>query len=282
MINKLVSVNITTYNRANLLIRCLNSILKQSYQNIEIIIVDDCSVDNTKEIVRAYQKKDSRIKYFRHNLNKGNASSRNTALENCNGFYISFMDDDDEWIDNDKIKKQVKIFENSHDKYLAIICSGIMRVDKNENEIIEYAKKPKDLKLQVLLGGLIHNSTAMVKKEIIEKVGGFDINMPRGVDSDFFRRVIVKYGHSVVFMNDITTKYYENVMVRMTDSRSIKSLKRDIKSNELCLSNYEYEFEEFKYAKIIRKQRYTRTYIKLLILEFNIINIKKFLKFLIK
>ena len=93
--NKLVSVNITTFNRAHLLPRCLDSILTQSYKNLEIIIVDDCSTDYTEEVVKKYQAKDSRIKYFKHEKNMGNAHARNTALKNCSGFYVAFMDDDD-------------------------------------------------------------------------------------------------------------------------------------------------------------------------------------------
>ena len=96
----LVSVNITTFNRSDNLIRCIDSVLKQDYQNIEIIIVDDCSTDNTYDVVKNYQRKDRRIKYFRHQKNKGNAHARNTAFEKCNGVYVAFLDDDDEWIEN--------------------------------------------------------------------------------------------------------------------------------------------------------------------------------------
>ncbi len=82
---KLVSVNIATYNRENLLPRCLNSVLSQSYTNLEIIVVDDCSTDNTVKLLKAYQKKDKRIKYIRHETNKKLATTRNTAWKNSNG-----------------------------------------------------------------------------------------------------------------------------------------------------------------------------------------------------
>ena len=83
--DKLVSVNITTYNREKLLPRCLESVLSQSYEKIEIIIVDDCSSDNTSRVIEEYQKKDCRIKYIRHETNKKLATARNTAWQNSKG-----------------------------------------------------------------------------------------------------------------------------------------------------------------------------------------------------
>ena len=165
---KLVSVNITTYNRANLLSKCLESVLNQSYLNLEVVVVNDCSTDNTEKIIKDYQQNDNRIKYFKHDVNKGNAAARNTALKYSTGFYVAFLDDDDEWIDIDKIKKQVVIFENSKDNNLGIICSGILRHKGSGEGIIQKALQPKDIKYEVLKGGLIHNSTVLTKRSIME------------------------------------------------------------------------------------------------------------------
>ena len=235
---KLVSVNITTYNRAYILPRCLDSVLRQKYKNIEIVIVDDSSNDNTSEIAEIYKKKDNRIKYFKHHANRGNAYTRNTALQKCRGYYVAFMDDDDEWIDKDKIKKQVEIFEKSKDSKLGLVCSGIVRYKMNGEKTIERVSDPKDIKYEALRGGLIHNSTVLTKRDIIIEVGGFDLNVCRGIDSEFFRRMIVIYNYNIFFMKDITSRYYETSNNRLTVSENCKGHLKHIISQRVNLRKY--------------------------------------------
>lgn len=220
----LVSVNITTYNRAELLPRCLNSVLVQDYSNLEIIVVDDCSTDNTKEVIRNFIKLDDRVNYYSHDRNKGNAFARNTALSKCTGEYIAFLDDDDEWIDKSKILKQVEIFRKSKDLSLAVVCTGIVRITDFGNECVEVAKPPRQLKQAFLSGGVIHNSTALVRGDIARKVNGFSVYVKRGIDSEFFRRLVIKGNYNVHFMSEITCKYYENSTVRLTKSSKIYHL----------------------------------------------------------
>ena len=88
MKNKLVSVCITTFNRKASLIETVNSILSQTYQNIEVIIVDDCSSDGTDIIIKKILSKKKKIKYIRHKKNKGLAAARNTAIFNAKGRYF--------------------------------------------------------------------------------------------------------------------------------------------------------------------------------------------------
>lgn len=277
-INDLVSVNVTTYNRSSLLKRSIESIQRQTYKNLEIIIVDDCSEDDTEEIVKFYQEQDNRIVYLRHNKNMGNAHARNTALKNCHGHYVAFMDDDDEWIDDDKIFKQVNIFKENQNANLGIICSGIVRKTPVK-EIVEQAKEPKDIIAKVLQGGLIHNSTAMVLKDIMLRVNGFDESVPRGVDSEFFRRLIVQYQYQVFFMNEITCKYYEDSPNRMTSS-SISGIKKDIESNFITLKKYQEYFKEYKDIKNKRKIHVIRKIFYIIWKEKNIKYSKKLLELL--
>ena len=235
---KLVSVIITTYNRALLLQRCLDSVLAQNYKNLEIIVADDCSTDNTNEIVKKYQKKDSRIKYFKHNKNKGNAYTRNTAFRNCKGFYVAFLDDDDQWIDKNKIRNQVNIYKKTDDIKLGIVCSGIIRIKRDGKKIKEKAIKPKNLKYKVLKGGLIHNSTVLTKRKIIKQVGKFNLKISRGVDSEFFRRLIVIYNFNVFFMKDITVKYYENSKNRMSSLETCVEIGKHIEAQVFNIKVY--------------------------------------------
>ncbi len=100
----LVSVIIPTYNRADLIGHTLDSAINQSYRNLEIIVIDDGSVDNTEEVVKAIG--DSRIRYIRHQTNCGGSTARNTGIEAARGEYIAFLDSDDIWVPN-KIQLQL-------------------------------------------------------------------------------------------------------------------------------------------------------------------------------
>lgn len=218
MKSDLVSVNITTFNRAHLLSRCLNSVLNQSYKNIEVIIVDDASTDHTEDIVKKFQLKYDQIFYFKHKKNKGNARARNTALKKCNGIYVAFLDDDDEWIDENKIKKQVEIFQRNNDNKLGIVCSGIIRHTHDGFQSKEKPNIPKNLKSRILKGGgLIHNSTVLTKKSILNELNGFNTELPRGIDYEFFIRLVVLHNYKVSIIDELTCKYYEDSPNRMTE-----------------------------------------------------------------
>ena len=105
-----VSVIILTYNRATLLRRALQSVLNQSFGDFEIIVVDDASVDGTKDVMR--DMSDNRIQYVQHKQNMGEGRSRNTGLAKAQGQYIAFLDDDDEWLP-EKLELQVSLMEKS-------------------------------------------------------------------------------------------------------------------------------------------------------------------------
>ena len=115
--NKLISVIIPTFNSRTHLKNCLNSVLSQTYQNFEIIIVDDCSSDNTVKIIKNFIKKDSRIKLFKTKKNSGTVSvPRNLGVKKARGKLISFLDSDDQWEKN-KLQSQVKVYNNKKTIY---------------------------------------------------------------------------------------------------------------------------------------------------------------------
>lgn len=267
MKNKLISINITTFNRAQLLKRCIDSVLSQTYTYIEINIVDDCSDDNTQKVINEYSKKDNRIKYYRHEKNLGNAYARNTALKYTNGYYIAFMDDDDEWIDKLKLEKQYNIFEK-YDSKLGLICSNPRIYTSSTESYDKTITKPIDLKEAILSGNsLIYNSTCFTKKSILDKIGGFDTKIPKGIDSDFFRTCIVKYDYDVYFMNEVNTAVHEYGDDRMTPLKSIKAMKKNIRSNELCLNKFKNYFKNYPHIKRYRKISIIKQYLKLMIKE---------------
>ena len=110
----LVSIISPTYNDEDTIENTINSVLNQSYKNWEMIIVDDCSRDNTGYIVKQKAKEDERIKYIKLDKNSGASVARNVALKNAKGKYIAFLDCDDLWLE-DKLKKQVNFMHISRD-----------------------------------------------------------------------------------------------------------------------------------------------------------------------
>lgn len=108
---ELVSVIMPSYNTASFIAESIQSVLAQSYKDWELIIVDDCSPDNTDEIVKPYLS-DERIKYLKNEKNSGAAVSRNRALREAKGKWIAFLDSDDLWMP-DKLKKQVGFMEKN-------------------------------------------------------------------------------------------------------------------------------------------------------------------------
>ena len=96
---ELVSVVIPTHNRGDLLPRAIRSVLQQTYLNLQCIVVDDASTENTAQVV--YQFEDDRLVYLFHESNRGASAARNTGIAHAKGKLIAFLDDDDEWDDDD-------------------------------------------------------------------------------------------------------------------------------------------------------------------------------------
>jgi glycosyltransferase involved in cell wall biosynthesis len=123
-----VSVIIPTYNRAGLLKRAIQSVLNQIYQDFEIIIVDDASTDNTENVIESF--KEHRIRYIKHESNKGAAVARNTGIKFANENYIAFQDSDDEWLP-EKLEKQMEIIEHASPR-VGVVYTGYRRIIGNK------------------------------------------------------------------------------------------------------------------------------------------------------
>jgi len=124
----LVSIIMPSYNTAEYIAESIQSVLSQSYLDWELIVVDDCSTDNTDEVIKPYLA-DERIKYIKNATNSGAAVSRNRALCEARGKWIAFLDSDDIWMP-DKLEKQVSYMEEndyhfSYTNYSEINADGI-------------------------------------------------------------------------------------------------------------------------------------------------------------
>ena len=110
--------------------RSIESVLSQTFQDFEIIVVDDGSTDNTEEVVNSFN--DERIRYVRHEQNKGEAAARNTGIKLARGDYIASQDSDDEWLP-EKLARQIEVFENSPPE-VGVVYTGFWKLSHTYQE----------------------------------------------------------------------------------------------------------------------------------------------------
>lgn len=237
-----VSVIIPTYNRTSLLIEAVQSVLSQSYNDLECIIVDDGSEEDTASVID--QSIDPRIKYVEHNQNKGASAARNTGIEQAQGEFIAFLDDDDEWMP-EKLEKQVELMRRRSDDFGLVYCW------------MDYYEYPdnKYKKVRPTLSGNIfeemldrqrigNSSTLLVRSEVIDRIGGFDESLPRGNDGDFIRRVARKY--KIDYVPKVLVKYYTGHGNKRITNKSKEGIENHIHGTEV-------KFEKFNVYRYPRR-----------------------------
>ena len=163
----LVSIITPTYNCGNYIADTIKSVLAQSYDNWEMVIVDDCSTDNTQEVVASFP--DKRIKYHRLKKNSGAAVARTEAMRLADGEYMAFLDSDDLWTPN-KLERQIEFMNNNN---YAFTCTAYEQIDdkgKPLDRIIKTIKKTSYNRL--LLDCPVGNSTVMYN---VAKMGKFEV-----------------------------------------------------------------------------------------------------------
>ncbi|WP_397445417.1 glycosyltransferase family 2 protein [Polaribacter sp. R77954] len=180
----MISVVIPLYNKAHTIVNTLKTVLDQTFQEYEVVIVNDGSTDNSVEVINGYTT-DKRIKIFNQN-NQGVSGARNTGVENAQYNYIAFLDGDDEWLSTylQKMKEAIEAFPKS-----AFFCSAGMgknskgygkprQIDKYKGKIVhfEFFENPHVF---------LHISAVVVTKELFYKVGGFPLGMKRNEDFTF-------------------------------------------------------------------------------------------------
>ena len=133
----LVSIITPSYNSSRFIEKTIKSVQNQTYVNWELVITDDCSIDNTVEIIESIAAIDNRIKLFKLQNNSGAGVARNNSIKEAQGRYIAFLDSDDVW-KSDKLEKQLKFMKDNHYRF---VHSYATVVDENDN-IIGYNTKP--------------------------------------------------------------------------------------------------------------------------------------------
>lgn len=169
MISQLVSIITPCHNSESYIERAIESVLAQTYQNWELLICDDCSTDNSAEIIKAYTSKDPRIKYFKTEKASGSPTKpRNICIENSKGLFIAFLDSDDIWLPN-KLEEQINLLEM--DNNAAIAFSYYEKIDEAGTRDNRIVKSPDNITYNKLLyGNVIGCLTGMYDTKKVGKI----------------------------------------------------------------------------------------------------------------
>jgi len=242
-----VSVIIPTYNRGWCIGRSISSILYQQYEGYEVIVVDDGSGDNTKEILSLFGE---RIRIIRNLENKGVAYSRNIGIKNARYPFIAFLDSDDYWLPK-KLLYQIQFFKENPDAKICQTQEIWIRKGKRVNPKKKHLKPSGDIFKPSLRLCLVSPSAVMLKKELFDEVGLFDEDLPVCEDYDMWLRISCRYpvylidkplvvktgGHN----DQLSSKYWG------MDRFRIYSLVKLIKNEALPEEKYEAAIEELSY-----------------------------------
>jgi len=217
-----VSVIIPTYNDSKNLIIAIESVLAQSFKELEIIVVDDGSTDETKNILKPYIESNKIIYLYQEN--SGVRDARVKGISIAEGEYIAFLDSDDEWVLKDKIENQIEFLDNNREYVL--VGTGVINVDNNDKEINRYLMPETDEKIRqkILRINTFINSSVLLRKTSLEKVGNsesiledYDLWLKLGTVGEFKNLPIyaVKFrinfqGHGAINKNE---RLRENIVL---------------------------------------------------------------------
>lgn len=190
----LVSVIIPTYNREDQIEMSVQSVLKQTYTNIEIIISDDCSTDNTEEVARRLASGNAKVKYYKTPHNGGPAKARNYAFQYAQGEYIAFHDDDDEWHPD---KLEIQMTKMLSDDSIDMTFGKMVRYYENQclgivDEDFDWDRKKDNFPQEILMDNYVGAPTIVIKREAFDRIGGFCEEIPSIEDWEFAIRAALE------------------------------------------------------------------------------------------
>jgi len=234
----MVSVIIPTYNRNNTLKRAIRSVLNQTFQDFEIVVIDDASTESPEKLITAFN--DARIRYFCHESNRGANVARNTGINASSGKYIAFLDSDDEWLP-EKLECQIKSFENlpvnvgAHYSGLTVVSSkGVVldrRIPSASGDILS------TLFTRNCIGPL---SSVIVRRSALDHSGLFDEQLPASQDWDLYIRIAHHFHFG--FTRKPLVSYH------ISSDSITKNMKSKALARHMILKKYEDRIKKNPYA----------------------------------
>lgn len=245
-----VSIQMCTYNRAHFIKQAIQSVLSQTFSNWELLIIDDASTDNTKEVVASCPP-DTRIKYVENESNLGITKNRNKCLNLSQGEYIAVLDSDDYWLDRTKLEKQVE-FLDKNPSY-ALVGTNMQIVDENNN-IIRRAFYQRDdalIKSGILTKNQFCHSSVLYRKKIVKELGGYDESLVIWEDYDLWLRIGINSKFDNLSLISTAYRKHEN----QSDS---KKRKESLKFLSEIIEKYKDDYPNYFIARLVQFLRILR------------------------
>ena len=214
-----ISIITPVYNSEKYLMQTIETVINQTYKNWEMILVDDCSTDESANIIKQYSAKDSRIKYYKLKENSGAAVARNFALENSTGRFIAYLDADDLW-KKDKLEKQMNfMLDNNY----AFTCTSYEKIDEKGESKDKIIKMPQKVNYNLYLRNTIIQTVGiMVDTKIIDKQLLIMPNIRRRQDAATWCQLL-KNNYDCYGMDDVLAYY--RVVSNSLSSNKLKAVK---------------------------------------------------------
>ncbi len=237
-----LSVVIVTYNRPRFLPLAIQSVLDQSYQDFEILVIDNGIEKPAKEIVSNFN--DSRIRYLPQIKNTDCSGGKNIGIKNAQGEFVAFLDDDDTWLP-EKLELQMEAFENSPDD-VGFCFTAITEIRDNgeiHSQVPEGVDDYFEFALRKFNGYL--SSTLVIKKEVFDNVGFLSEDFPSHTDPDLMIRITKKY-KGIAINKPLIKMYLKSDHEQMGNNFGNKGSKygRRIKGRHMLLEKYKEDFEK--------------------------------------
>jgi len=229
-----VSIVIPTYNRAETVQRAIESVLRQTWRDFELLIVDDCSTDST--IGEVQRIDDTRIRIVSTEKNMGPSGARNVGICESNGKWIAFQDSDDEWLP-EKLDLQMKRLQDIGANHVAAYCGMIAVGHPNAEELrstrssrtrtlyLPHASKPKvegHILKALLTASLVSTQTLVCRRDVLSTIGGFDEGLPALVDWECMLR-LAQHGTFAFVDSPLVIQYLTNNSVTRERWRRVKA-----------------------------------------------------------
>lgn len=207
----LVSAVITTKNRAGLLPRALESVQRQRYPNVELVVVDDGSTDDTPQVLKEFASEHP-IVQIRNDISQGACRARNQGIEAASGAFIAGLDDDDEWH-----PERIALLLDAYRDDFACVCSDVKLV--YPKRIVSW-KKEKLISYNDLLYSNQVGNQVLVKKERLQAVGGFDESLVAAQDYDLWLRLCKTYGPIRNVNKPLQKVYFQHGAEQITQTQT--------------------------------------------------------------
>lgn len=244
--SSLVTAIIPTKNRADLLERALISVFNQTYKNIEVIVVNDGSSDQTSDLLTEYKEKtDTRLLVIENERSVGAAQARNQAVEGASGAFIAGLDDDDSWHE----QRITELLDAYSDRYSCVTSDTIMAYPNFE---LAWEKK-KIIDLDTLLYTNQVGNQVLVRKDRLIEVGGYDTNLSAAQDYDLWVRLCEAFGPIRNVQKPLQTVYMNHQGERITERSAAEGYLQFYQKHKHRMNTKQRKYQLYKIRRAQQK-----------------------------